>query len=622
MEKSTSNMKNITKHVSKLFNKAIEKAFPMKDFQSVVTWTTTGGSDLSCPSAIKIFSMNQKKEGWNFPSSKEVASEILDNIPTDPMIKSITLSQLITAEKKDKKPKKEEKEPKEGDKKKKVKENLPSYFIDIILNDDYLIDTASDVLKNGIKVDVEEHTCRKVLVDFSSPNIAKEMHVGHLRSTIIGESICRILEFLNFDVERINHIGDWGTQFGMLIANLEENYPDFLTNKPELKELEHFYVESKKKFDENPEFKKKAYENTVKLQAGDENKRLAWKFFCEESKKEYDKIYERLNITLKDLGESFYDPLARELIPQLEKDGIVKLDQGAKVMHLDGFKVPLMVVKSDGGFTYDSSDLTAVVYRLKEIKKNWIIYVVGAEQSDHLKAIFQAAKQLGLHTPPTTRIDHMAFGMMLNEDGGKIATRKGGLVKLSDLLDAAKEKAKEELIKRNGEQKFEMSPEEIESSSAKIGYSAVKYFDLKQTRENNYKFSYTLMLDPKGNTAVYLFYNYVRICSVFRKLDLQKENIDKLIDTEKIKIVHQKERELLIALLKFNDVIDEVLSLLAINKLADYVYVVCTKFSEFFDECRIKDSDNMTSRILLLELTRRFLSQSFHLLGLTPVDRI
>lgn len=642
MEKSvTPTMKNISRYLSKVLTKAIDAGLGIPNFPAAVQWASAGSSDLSSPSALKIFSMYSKKEGFTHKSSKEIAEEIIKHIPHEPLIKEIKITQSITGEPKKPAKAKEEKEgkvtkeldkteeskkdskPEETKKAKKEKEPAPpGYYIDFILNEEYLTQTASDVLQNGIILDTQEIKHKKVLVDFSSPNIAKEMHVGHLRSTIIGESICRVLEFLGLEVMRINHVGDWGTQFGMLIANLQELYPDYLVNKPHLTEIESFYVASKKRFDGEPEFKKRAYEATVKLQTGVEEYREAWKFICEASRNEYEKIYKLLDITLTEVGESFYDPISRELIPKLEAEQKVVLHEGAKIMKLDGFKVPMMIVKSDGGFTYDTSDLAAAVYRLDTLKRDWIIYVIGLEQSDHLKALFQAAKQLGLHDGVNTRMDHAGFGMMLNEKGEKISTREGGLVKLIDLLNTSKEESKKELVKRSQEVGIAFTEEELEINSGKIGYSAIRYFDLKQTRETNYKFSYKAMLDAKGNTAVYLFYNYVRICSIYRKLNLTQEDIDKLKLTEKIIITHEKERSLLVSLLKFNDVIDEAIATIAINKIADYVYIVCTKFAEFFDECRIKDSEHEKSRLLLVELTKKYLTVGFNLLGLTPVDKI
>lgn len=612
MEKTSSNMINISKSLTLYLTKAIQKAFPNQNILNIkpqVMWSTTGSSDLSSPSAIKIFNMNKSKKDWTIPSSKEVASEIIDCLEKIPMVKSAQVSQTISMDANKKKSNQKT-------------EASPNYYIDFTLDDAWLIEQAMSLLKHkAIKVN-SEHSGKKVLVDFSSPNIAKEMHVGHLRSTIIGESISRILEFLDNDVMRINHVGDWGTQFGMLIALLQEKFPNYLTELPELKELEEFYVESKKRFTGDPEFKKKAYENTVKLQSGDKDCKVGWELICTASRKEFEKIYQRLNINVKEMGESFYEPICRELIPKLKADGHVIEDKGAQIMRIDGMKQPYMVVKSDGGFTYDTTDLTAAYYRFNELKRTWLIYVIGAEQIDHMKLLEGCCKKLKLHSPPSTRFDHMYFGMILNEEGKKFSTRDGNLIKLTELLDEAKKRAKEELRLRSEKNGWDFSEDELEDSASKIGYSAVKYFDLKQARDTNYRFSYDLMLDPKGNTAVYLFYNYVRMCSVYKKAKISNDELEEMIRTKSIAISHPKERALLLTVLKFNDVIDDVLYDLSLHKLADYVYNVSTSFSEFFDECHIIDSEFMVSRLLIVALTKKFLGLGFELLGLTPVNRI
>jgi arginyl-tRNA synthetase len=603
---------NISKHMTNVMTKSIRKALPLHDFTASVLWSTAGSSDLSCPSAMKIHNMNMKKEGWTFPSSKEVAQEIISIMDPDEMVGQVTISQQIVGGKKDEKP------VKEGQKKKAEPPGM--FFIDINLNEKWLEDTSMKVLKEGITIDTP-NTGRKVLVDFSSPNIAKEMHVGHLRSTILGDTICRILEFLGNDVKRINHVGDWGTQFGMLIANLEIEHPNFMETRPEVKDLEDFYRIAKKKFDEDPEFKKKAYEKTVLLQKGDSTCRDAWKFICDQSRNEFNKLYDKLDIKLEEMGESFYDPICRKVVEDLKEKGTIVIDEGAHILKIPDYKLPLMLVKSDGGLTYDTTDLAALFYRFTEMKRDWIIYVIGSEQELHLKLLFEAGKLCGWHNPPQTRTDHMAFGLILGKDGKKISTRNpsGEPVKLVYLLDEAKARAKKELETRMTEHKTEFTEEYIESASARMGYSAVKYFDLKQYRTSQYKFDYTLMLDPKGNTAVYLFYNYVRICSVYRKFNINDEGLQKLIDTEFIKITHPKEKALISHILKFNDVIDDLLDDLAINKLTDYVYGIACKFSEFYEECKIGGDP---SRILIVELTKRFMTLSFDLLGMTPIEKI
>ena len=248
------------------------------------------------------------------------------------------------------------------------------------------------------------------------------MHVGHLRSTILGDSICRILEYLGNDVMRINHVGDWGTAFGMLIAYLEFINPDYATNPEKngnIRDLEEFYKSAKQKFDAEPEFKKKAQLKTVDLQHGDENTRKAWQFICQISRDNFNEIYRRLDIKLKEVGESFYDPIARDLIPQLEEKKLIELDQGAKVFRIPGETNPLMCVKSDGGLGYDTSDLAALKYRLLDLNRDWIIYVVGGEQEIHLRSIFKAGEICGWHKPPQTRLDHMKFGLVTGKDGKK-----------------------------------------------------------------------------------------------------------------------------------------------------------------------------------------------------------
>jgi len=606
---------NISKSVTNLMNKAIRKAFPIPDFNSIVTWNNTGTSDLSCPSAMKIYSMNSKKEGFIFPSSKEVAQEIIANFEKDGFIEELIFSQQQTG------PLKENPNPQQHGKGKKEKIEIANFFIDINLNKEWVEKTAMDVLKNGVSLDTP-HTEKKVLVDFSSPNIAKEMHVGHLRSTILGDTICRILEYLGNDVMRINHVGDWGTQFGMLIAHLEDSCANFLTEKPDISDLESFYKAAKKRFDEEPDFMKRAQLKTVSLQTGDANCKEAWIFICEVSRREFNKIYERLDIKLKEVGESFYDPLCRKLAEDLEKSGLVVLDQGAKVLRMEGFKIPYMIVKTDGGLTYDTTDLAALNYRLNELKRDWVIYTIGSEQELHMKLLFKAGELCGWHKPPQTRLDHMAFGLMLSAEGKKMATRDGNNIKLVNLLNEAKARALKEIKSRAEENKLEVDEEYLERASSNLGYSAVKYFDLKQNRTSQYKFDYSLMLDPRGNTAVYLFYNYVRIISVFKKLEVSEKDIEELIKTKSIIITEKKEKNLLIQLIKLNDIIDELLDDLAINKLTDYVYNVAVKFAEFYEECHISGSEHRDSRILIVELTRRMMKLSFDLLGLKPIEKI
>ena len=622
---SAKNMLNITKYLSEVFTKASLAAFKEflpETFQAQVVWNTTGSSELTTPIAMKIYNMNAKKENFKFPSSKEVAEEIIKNVKDE---KGIVEEMKVSIQTPPQKPEKKAKEPKEGDKKqesKKKQKQIPvSVYIDINCKSSWIESESNSILSTGIHVDTP-YSGHKILVDFSSPNIAKEMHVGHLRSTILGDSICRILEFLGNDVMRINHVGDWGTQFGMLIAFLELNNPNYADN-PEgnenIRDLEEFYKKAKLKFDEDPDFKKKAQLKTVELQKGDANTRKAWQYICQVSRDNFNKIYQRLGIKLTECGESFYDPLCRELIPKLEEQKLLVKDQGCLVFKVPKEKHPLIIVKSDGGIGYDTTDLAALNYRLNTLKRDWVIYTVGGEQEEHLRLIFKAGEICGWHKPPSTRLDHMQFGLVQGKDGKKFSTRKGGNVKLADLLDEAWEDAKKEMKARNEKNNSGMTDEYINTASEKLGYSAVKYYDLKQFRASNYKFDWDKMLDDKGNTAVYLFYTYVRICSIYRKSNLSQEDIDKLAQTEKITITEKAEKSLVLHLLRFNDVIDDLLKDLAINLLCEYVFGIAVKFGEFYESCKIVGNN---SRLLITELSRRFMKTAFDLLGLTPIEKI
>ena len=599
-------MINISKYLTDIFIKAsLEtfKDFLPEKFDSQVVWNTLGTSDLTSPIAMKIYNLCNKKENWKYSSAKEVAEELIKNLKDE---KSIIEETKI-----------ESQTPKKNQNEKKKKQMPQTLYIDINLKYSFVEDLSLSILKKGIHI-TTKYTKHKVLCDFSSPNIAKEMHIGHLRSTIIGDSICRVLEFLDNDVMRVNHIGDWGTQFGMLIAYLETINPNYETSNENIRDLEEFYKQAKEKFDNDNEFKKKAQLKTVELQKGEENTRKAWEFICHVSRENFEKIYQRLNIKLKEVGESFYDPLCRKLIPILEEKKFLEKDQGALIMRFEGEKQPLLIVKSDGGIGYDTTDLAALEYRINECKRDWIIYVVGSEQKDHFRLLFKAGKKCGW-MDDKIRVDHMDFGLVQGKDGKKFSTRKGGIVKLADVLDEAWEDAKKEMIKRNEKNKSGMSEEYINEASEKLAYSAIKYFDLKQFRVSNYRFDQEKMLDDKGNTAVYLFYTYVRICSIYRKNNLTDQDIQSLINNEKIVISDKAEKKLLIQVLKFNDVMDEVLKDLALNLLCDYVYGIATNFGVFYENCKILGNN---SRILIVELTKRFMKVSFDLLGLTPIEKI
>ena len=614
-------MKNIQAYIT-LFLK--ERAFQLykdflpQNFIPLVQKNAIGDSEFTTPCSTQIFNICNKKKDWCCKTIEEVAQEFIKDLKDK---ENIISDFKIVAQ--DPSKNKKEKEEKKEKKKKKEKSLSINVYIDIYLNSQWAEEKAINILKNGIILD-SDYKNKHVVVDFSSPNIAKEMHVGHLRSTILGESICRILEFLGNKVERINHVGDWGTQFGMLITYLESINPNY-ADEPEkcgnIRDLEEFYKSAKKKFDEEAEFKKISQSKTVDLQKGEPTARKAWQFICQISRENFEKIYKKLDVRITECGESFYDDLCRKLVKELEEKKIIIEDNGAKIIRLKGFKNPMIIVKSNGGIGYDSTDLAALEYRINTLKADWIIYVVATEQTDHFKMLFQAGELAGFYNKDKVRLDHMGFGLVQGEDGKKISTRKGGNFKLIDLLEEAQENAAKEMEKRNqnNPEGAKLTPEYIKEASEKLGISAIKYFDLKQFRTTGYRFDFKKMLDDKGNTAAYLFYSYVRICSIYRKNNLDEKNIEELIKTTKIQAIEKTEKKLLVHLLLFNDVIDEVLKDLSINILCDYVYGIAAKFSEFYESCKIVGNN---SRILITELCKRFMKISFDLLSLTPIEKI
>lgn len=458
---------------------------------------------------------------------------------------------------------------------------------------------------------------RRVAIDFSSPNIAKEMHVGHMRSTILGETIARVLEETGHFVMRINHVGDWGTQFGMLIEYIKLEYPDFLTNRPEIADLEGFYKAAKRRFDSDPEFKLRAQQRVVALQSGEDFARTAWKILCDISRQSFEEIYKRLDIGIEERGESFYNEMIPEVVSKLADKGLVKESDGAKCVFTSVDEVPLMAVKSDGGFGYDSTDLAAVYHRIIDLHADWLMYLTDLGQENHFLKIFDAAKMAGWHVDGKTRLDHVGFGMVLGEDGKRFRTRSSETVKLKDLLDEARNRAETELRNRNGNSS--MSEDQIQAAAEIIGIGAVRYYDMRNSRTTNYVFSYDKMLDPKGNTAVYLLYAYARICSILRQSKVQ---VDELNAAKDLEICHPTERSLALELLKFPDMIESIIQDLFPHKLTDYMWELSNKFTAFYMECRVVDAPEMRSRLVLCLATKTALAKCFYFLGIKPLDQM
>ncbi|MGB5715458.1 MAG: arginine--tRNA ligase, partial [Waterburya sp.] len=467
-----------------------------------------------------------------------------------------------------------------------------------------------------------------VVVDFSSPNIAKEMHVGHLRSTIIGDAISRVLEFRGYDVLRLNHVGDWGTQFGMLIAYLREVYPEALTTAHALDigDLVSLYKKAKVRFDEDEEFKQTARQEVVNLQDGAADSRHAWRLLCEQSRKEFQVIYDLLDIDIEERGESFYNPFLTDIVSQLDQTGLLEESEGAKCVFLDGFTnkdgdpLPLIVQKTDGGFNYATTDLAALKYRVKQDGAARIIYVTDSGQGNHFAGVFQVARKAGI-LPDNVKVVHVPFGLVLGKDGKRIKTRSGSTVKLKDLLDEAIAHARNDLETRLKEEERTETPQFIHHVSQVVGLSAVKYADLSQNRTSDYKFDLDKMLDLKGNTAPYLLYAYVRPQGVSRKGNIDFSQLD--TDTS-IELEEDAELALAKHILQLEEVIKEVESTLLPNRICLYLFELSQKFNQFYEQCDILDADQpqRTSRLILSDLTARTIKLGLSLLGIQVLERM
>ena len=471
-----------------------------------------------------------------------------------------------------------------------------------------------------------------VVVDLSSPNLAKEMHIGHLRSTVIGDCVARVLEFQGHTVHRENHVGDWGTQFGMLVAYLKRTEPEVVENPDtlEIGDLESFYVEAKALFDADEDFKTESRETVVALQSGDPVIRRIWKAFCDESLRHCHAIYDRLGVRLIDRGESFYNDLMDEVIIRLEKardsgdhdyvrdsDGALCIFPGGFTTR-DGDPLPLLVRKSDGGFNYATSDLATILHRVEQLKATRIIYVVGITQKQHFDMLFAAVRKVGW-VDQEMPLEHLAFGNVLASDGRPFKTREGGVVKLKDVLEQAVARARG-VIEKDGD----LSADQADNVAETVGLAAVKYFDLCHSLKSDYKFNLDHMLAMEGNTAPYMLYAYARIRSIERKARVDRAQF--AADTP-ITIEHPAEIELATKLLQFAEVIETVGRDLYPNVLTDYLFELAKSFSRFYDKkigVRVIDApeDVRLSRLRICDLTARVLKTGLRLLGIETIERM
>ncbi len=497
-------------------------------------------------------------------------------------------------------------------------------FINVTLDDIWLADQLTTALRHphlGVEPVRQPQT---IVVDYSSPNLAKEMHVGHLRSTIIGDAVVRVLEFLGHRVIRQNHVGDWGTQFGMLIAQI-----DHLSTAGEsqltlaLEDLEGFYRSAKQRFDSDPTFADTARAYVVKLQQGEAHCLARWQQFIDISMSHCERVCERLGVTLRRVdvkAESAYNADLPWVIADLREQGLLRESDGAQCVFLDEFTgkdgtpLPVIVQKSDGGYLYATTDLAALRHRGRELDANRVLYFVDARQSLHLKQVFAVARRAG-YVPETCSLEHLPFGTMMGEDGKPFKTRAGGTVKLMDLLDEAEQRAYAEVADKNPD----LSESELRTIARSVGVAAVKYADLSKNRINDYIFSWNQMLALEGNTAPYLLYAYARINSIFRKGALGDAHF-----TGQIALGHPAERNLGLALTRFSEVVESVAADGYPNQLCGYLYELSGVFMRFYEACPVLKADEPTrsSRLLLCRHTAAVLHRGLDLLGIAAIEQM
>ena len=476
-----------------------------------------------------------------------------------------------------------------------------------------LADAALNVRKVG--------PAQRVVVDLSAPNLAKEMHVGHLRSTIIGDGVARVLEFLGDEVIRQNHVGDWGTQFGMLLAYMQENPA---AADSELSDLENFYRAAKKRFDESPEFAERARELVVQLQAGDAECLRLWTRFNDISLSHCQALYDRLGVKLSmaDVkGESAYNDDLANVVADLKAKGLLSESDGAQCVFMDEFKnaegnpLPLIVQKAGGGYLYATTDLAATRYRANVLKADRALYFVDQRQALHFQMVFSAARLAGF-VPASMQLEHMGFGTMNGADGRPFKTRDGGTVKLVDLINEAEERAYSLVKSKNPE----LDEAELRQIANAVGVSAVKYADLSKHRASDYSFNFELMLSFEGNTAPYLLYAYTRVASVFRKLGKDFSEVD-----GQIRLEAPQEIDLATKLAQFGEVLNNVADKGTPHILCTYLYDLAGLFSSFYEHCPIlsaNDQATQQSRLRLAALSGRTLKQGLELLGLHTLERM
>ncbi|NLS11566.1 arginine--tRNA ligase [Vibrio sp. SM6] len=496
-------------------------------------------------------------------------------------------------------------------------------FINIFLSDAFLAAQAETALADT-RLGVASETPQTIVADYSAPNVAKEMHVGHLRSTIIGDAVVRTLEFLGHKVIRANHIGDWGTQFGMLIANLERVQQESGEVSMELADLEAFYRESKALYDEDAAFAEKARQYVVKLQSGDAFCVDMWKKLVDITMMHNQINYDRLNVSLTRndvMGESMYNDMLPVIVADLKEKGLAVEDDGAQVVFLDEFKnkdgepMGVIIQKRDGGYLYTTTDIACAKYRYEKLGADRVLYFIDSRQHQHLMQAWTIVRKAG-YVPESVSLEHHAFGMMLGKDGRPFKTRAGGTVRLADLLDEAQERATNLIESKNPT----LAADEKAKIANTVAMAAVKYADLSKHRTTDYVFDWDNMLAFEGNTAPYMQYAYTRVASIFAKAGVEMDAL-----TGAIELNDDKEKALVAKLLQFEEAVQSVAREGQPHIMCAYLFELAGQFSSFYEACPILNADNdavKASRLKLAALTAKTIKQGLSLLGIETLERM
>ncbi|HBZ9024106.1 TPA: arginine--tRNA ligase [Raoultella ornithinolytica] len=496
-------------------------------------------------------------------------------------------------------------------------------FINIFLDPAFLAENVNSALASE-RLGVARPQAQTIVVDYSAPNVAKEMHVGHLRSTIIGDAAVRTLEFLGHKVIRANHVGDWGTQFGMLIAWLEKQQQEN-AGEMALSDLEGFYRDAKKHYDEDEVFAERARNYVVKLQGGDAYFLEMWRKLVDITMTQNQITYDRLNVTLtRDdvMGESLYNPMLPGIVADLKAKGLAVESEGATVVFLNEYKnkegepMGVIIQKKDGGYLYTTTDIACAKYRYETLHADRVLYYIDSRQHQHLMQAWTIVRKAG-YVPESVPLEHHMFGMMLGKDGKPFKTRAGGTVKLADLLDEALERARRLVAEKNPD----MPADELEQLANAVGIGAVKYADLSKNRTTDYVFDWDNMLAFEGNTAPYMQYAYTRVLSVFRKAEVDEQ----ALAAAPVIITEAREAQLAARLLQFEETLTVVAREGTPHVMCAYLYDLAGLFSGFYEHCPIITAESeaaRNSRLKLAQLTARTLKQGLDTLGIETVERM